>query len=120
MRGYMFRNRWGALLFVGLTLAGAAQLVGTGKGDGAIEAAKDRLVAQKAQGENFTIGQPAPAAEQAPKVEFTPDEELIDLAVGEDPTPIDQRKPQDEEPEEAPHDTVILVSKDAPPPDVEP
>jgi hypothetical protein len=86
----MFRNRWGALLFVGLTLAGVAQLVGTGKGDGAIERARSQIAAQRARaGPIVTRSAPTGAAEV--KVEFVPDEELIDLALGEDPTPIDQR-----------------------------
>ena len=39
MRGYMFRNRWFALLFVCLTLAGVTKLVGTDRESGAIQEA---------------------------------------------------------------------------------
>lgn len=111
MRGYMFRNRWGALLFVGLVLAGVAQLVGTGKGDGAIDRATDQLVEQKAEADALAA-EHAPGGEQPVEIEFTSDEDLIDPALGDDPTPIDQRAPEGEIGEEAPHDTLILVAKE--------
>ena len=47
MRGYMFRNRWWALIFAGLVLAGATRLVGTGHGDGALEQAIQEVAAQR-------------------------------------------------------------------------
>lgn len=115
MRGYMFRNRWGALLFVGLVLAGVTRLVGTGHGDGALDRAKEQLVEQKAQAERMNASahhSPGGAA----KVEFVSDEELIDPAVGEDPTPIDQRLAAQNDAagdeDQVPHDTIILVNRE--------
>lgn len=118
MRGYMFRNRWGALLFVGLVLAGVTRLVGTGHGDGALDLAREQLVEQKAQAERMTSDTRRPT-ERAMEVEFASDQELIDPAVGEDPTPIDQRLAAEEgaAEDQLPHDTIILVNQDlaAPP-----
>lgn len=115
----MFRNRWGALAFVGMTLAAVAQLVGTGKGDGAIEQARGQLVAQREQAEAVAAGDTAGATARAERVQFTSDEELIDPAQGEDPTPIDQRVAADADSdsvsEEAPHDTIVLVAGDEAP-----
>jgi len=110
MRDYMFRSRWGALIFVGLTAAGAASLVGTGKGDGTIDNAKRQLIEQRAAAQGFTVGGPGGLSETP--VEFTPDEELIDPAVGDDPTPPDQRRKPEKKTgaEEAPSDTVVLIS----------
>ncbi|MGX7951459.1 hypothetical protein ACWPM1_02730 [Tsuneonella sp. HG249] len=111
MRGYMFRNRWFALLFVALVLAGVTRLVGTGNGDGALDIAKQQIAEQKVQAERLTTESKLAAPEA--KVLFTPDDELIDPAVGEDPTPVDQLLSdgtEDTEDDEVPHDTVILVS----------
>ena len=126
MRGYMFRNRWGALLFVGLVLAGVTRLVGTGHGDGALDRAREQLVEQKAQAERMNSSAPR-SNERAMAVEFAADEELIDPAVGEDPTPIDQRlAAQDDaagDDDQVPHDTIILVNREdvaAPPPGLVP
>ena len=93
MRGYMFRNRWGALLFVCLTLAGAATLVGTETGEGAIQQATDQIAQQKAQADRLTTDTQAPAQptrKTAETVVWSADEDLIDPATGEDPTPIDE------------------------------
>lgn len=115
MRGYMFRNRWGALLFVGLVLAGVTRLVGTGDGDGALDLAKRQLVEQKGQAEGITSDTRRPT-ERPAKVEFVSDDELIDPAVGEDPTPIDQRLAADNgaagDDDQIPHDTIILVNRE--------
>ena len=112
MRGYMFRNRWGALLFVGLTLAGVTTLVGTEKDDGALKQAADQIAMQKAQADRLTAD-PAPAAtKRAKTVILTPDEELIDPALGEDPTPIDEfaaAHPDEEELAEG--EQVVIVSR---------
>ena len=90
MRGYMFRNRWFALLFVGLVLAGATRIVGTGKGDGALDDAAEQIAAQRDVAERFTSGTQAEVADEDMDVAFTADEELIDSATGEDPTPVDE------------------------------
>ena len=111
MRGYMFRNRWFALLFVAFVLAGVTRLVGTGNGDGAIDLARKQIADQKVEAERLTT-ETTPAPTEA-NVQFTPDEELIDQALGEDPTPIDQFQSDeaaDTGEEEVPHDTAILVS----------
>lgn len=93
MRGYMFRNRWGALLFVALTLAGVTRLVGSEDGEGAIQQAADRIAQQKAEADRLTsdVRQTPSAASTAPEtVVLSADEELIDPATGDDPTPIDE------------------------------
>lgn len=116
MRGYMFRNRWFALLFVALTLAGVTTLVGTEKHDGAIQRASHQIAQQRARSEELTSGsQPAAAvASSTPDViTFSDEEELIDEAVGEDPTPADAGTPLD--PEEI-ADEVVIVSREMPAP----
>ena len=114
MRGYMFRNRWGALLFVALTLAGVTKLVGTEKGDGAIPQAADQFSRQKADAEQLT-GDRSSSLERksAPPVQLMPDEELIDPAVGIDPTPIDEFAAANPEEDEEIADKVVIVSRDA-------
>lgn len=89
MRGYMFRNRWLALLFVGLVLAGTTRIVGTGEGDGALAEATQDLAQQRKRVEALSSGTRPEAAEDEVVIEFTPDEDLIDDAVGDDPSPID-------------------------------
>ena len=110
MRGYMFRNRWFALLFVAVTLAGVTRLVGTEKDRGAIDAAANEIVEQKAQADQFAGDM---AAAEVPQddfsVEFTSDEELIDAAVGEDPTPVDEFA-QQQAAENPPEPEVKLVN----------
>jgi hypothetical protein len=123
MRSYMFRNRWGALLFVGLTLAAVVQIVGTGKGDGAIDQARQHIAVDRAETQSFAIGG-GRGVQPAVTTQFTPDEELIDPAAGEDPTPIEQRSEEAEaeaeadaeaakQAEEAPHDTLIVLNDEA-------
>lgn len=113
MRGYMFRNRWLALLFVGLTLAAVTRLVGSGDGGGALEGAARELVAQKNSAEQFVSADPPPASEAGPvAIEFTPDEELIDPAAGEDPTPPDEFAQIAADPAAVPHDEIIIVSRE--------
>ena len=115
MRDYMFRNRWGALLFVGLTLAGVTTLVGTDKNSGALQQAALEIERQQAQAEKFAKD---PGAEQTPDDEdpeanLISDEELIDPATGEDPTPVDPTAPVlSEEGETIPVDEVIVVSRE--------
>jgi hypothetical protein len=108
----MFRNRWGALLFVGLTLAGVTTLVGTEQDDGALKQAADRIAMQKAQADRLT-DDPAPAgAKRTKTVIHTPDEQFIDPALGEDPTPIDHfaaAHPHEEE--LADGEQVVIVSR---------
>ena len=98
----MFQNRWGALLFVGLTLIGAASLVGTEDNEGTLAEAAAQLEQQGADYREQASGfsQPDPA-ENTPGdadtqfdvagsevVEFTSEEELVVDPIGIDPTPI--------------------------------
>ncbi len=115
MRGYMFRNRWGALFFVGLTLAGVTTLVGTDKEDGALQQATDQIALQKAQADQLMAGPGAMMETGTPSAAavLVPEEELIDQALGEDPTPIDEfatAHPDEDVPADG--DTVIIVSRD--------
>lgn len=87
MRGYMFRNRWLALLFVGLVLAGTTRIVGTGEGDGALAEATQDLAEERTQLEAVSSERESGSPDDEVVIEFTPDEELIDPAVGDDPTP---------------------------------
>ena len=115
MRGYMFRNRWGALFFVGLTLAGVTTLVGTEKEGGALQEATHQLARQKAQAEELAAD-PASATETGKPLKtvvIPADEELIDQALGEDPTPIDEFAEADRNKESpADGDQVIIVSRE--------
>lgn len=115
MRDYMFRNRWGALLFVGLTLAGVTALVGTEKDSGALQQAALEIERQRSEAEKFTEDPPTRRTPDAADVEanFISDEELIDPATGEDPTPVDPTAPVlSEDGETIPVDEVIIVSRE--------
>lgn len=107
MRGYMFRNRWFALLFVALTLAGVTRLVGTEEDHGALTEATDTLVAQKNAVHAMSGQGTATGEESDPIVEYISDEELIDPALGEDPTPVDETAPPAAE-AVSPEDVVIV------------
>jgi|GEM_PF-753808 len=116
MRDYMFRNRWGALLFVGLTLAGVTTLVGTDKNNGALQQAALEIERQKAQAAKFAKepgGSKTPEDEDA-EANFISDEELIDPATGENPTPVDPTSPMLSEAGETEPVEVIIVSREIP------
>ena len=112
----MFRNRWGAMLFVALTLAGVTTLIGSEDGEGAIKQAAGRIAEQKAEADRLTTEtqQPAPAATAPPEtVILSADEDLIDPATGEDPTPIDEFNPIDpSDPDAEISDEVVIVSRE--------
>lgn len=113
MRGYMFRSRWSALLFVGLVLLGVANLVGTEEEGGAIDAARAQFSDQHDQAEAFT--QYSPAGQNADEValQFAQDEELIDPATGYDPTPVDDfAASQEISREVVPGAQVVIVAPD--------
>ena len=116
MRGYMFRNRWGAMLFVALTLASVTTLIGSEDGEGAIKQATDRIAQQKAEADRLTTDtQQAPPAAAGPAetIFLSAYEELIDPATGEDPTPIDEFNPSDpSDPNAEIADEVVIVSRD--------
>jgi len=116
MRGYMFRNRWFALLFVALTLAGVTTLVGTEKGHGALQDATDQIARQKAQADQMTSAtQESPSADvSADSIPLAADEDLIDPAEGEDPTPIDEFAAANPPDPEDVSDDVVIVSRDVP------
>ncbi len=109
MRGYMFRNRWGALLFVGLTLASVTTLVGTEKNDGALQQAADQIAMQEAKARRLTVNPASTASTKPARAIVVPtDEELIDDALGEDPTPVDEfAAADDEKPAEGEQTNVI-------------
>jgi hypothetical protein len=115
MRGYMFRNRWFALLFVCITLAGVTKLVGTDKEHGTIQHATDQIAAQRVQAEQLTTAtQETPVDSAADDVPYADDDELIDEATGEDPTPVDEFAATTSEDADGPSDEVTIVSRDAP------
>jgi hypothetical protein len=124
MRGYMFRNRWGALLFVGITLAGVTTLVGTGGSDGAIQQAADQLANQKAEAERLTappeVNTPVAAEVPSDTVILAADEELIDPATGEDPTPVDEFAAANPADPEEPADTAVILSREVAPQPAQP
>ncbi|GGE01762.1 hypothetical protein GCM10011515_21800 [Tsuneonella deserti] len=115
MRGYMFRNRWAALLFVGLTLASVTTLIGTGNGDGAIDKATDQIARQKAEADRLTGSSQAPKLPEATtsiEAPFAADEDLIDPATGYDPTPPEEMPAVDPGDPQDIADQVVIVSRD--------
>nr|WP_137676843.1 hypothetical protein [Parerythrobacter lutipelagi] len=93
MRGYMFKNRIGALVFVGLAMIGAANLVGTEEQDGAIQRAAAELQDQRDAFEReIQAAAPAETKRAKPRevIEVAASEEdLIDDAQGIDPAGTD-------------------------------
>lgn len=101
MRGYMFKNRWGALLFVCLIAFGAASLIGDEDDEGLLLSAAGELTKTQADFANRStelsrpderpvlnagdIGQFSSDEELAS--EFVPDDELIDDTRGFEPEP---------------------------------
>ena len=89
MRGYMFRNRWFSLVFVGLVLVGVANLVGTEEGGGTLGEMREQFARQTDQTHGLDTESELPEVSDDVHFEFIDDEELIDPATGYDPTPID-------------------------------
>lgn len=93
MRGFMFRNAKGALLFAAMTMLGVALLIGSEDSEGALIRAAEELERQKAQAEDADSGDRdlSPAQGFAPadeaQFEFSSDEDLIDSAQGLDTAP---------------------------------
>ena len=106
----MFRNRWGALLFVGMTLAGVTKLVGTEKHEGAILDATHQIADQKAQADAFVQEQTV-VSEEVDDIPLASDDMLIDSTIGEDPTPVDEFAAANPS-EAATEDTVVIVSRE--------
>lgn len=112
MRGYMFRNRLGALLFVGGTAVAAAALIGGEQDEGMLLSAAEEIKQQRAAMAGTMTADTLPAFEipTSEVVEFTPDEALIDEATGYDPTPLEDGVAL--ETEVVPQDEVVIVSRD--------
>ena len=101
MYTFLFRNRYGALAFVGLTMIGAASLVGTQEDEGLITQTAATIEQQRADFEQASeavnatpspttdMNAGTPTIERAPPIPIAEDEDLIDDAEGIDPTPID-------------------------------
>ncbi|MGB3738458.1 MAG: hypothetical protein WA948_03805 [Pontixanthobacter sp.] len=118
MYTFLFRNRYGALAFVGLTLIGAASLVGTQEDEGLITQTAATIEQQRADFEDAakaaeasrtpaTQPEPEPSiGDYAPAIPIADDEDLIDDAEGIDPTPID---PSDGEAIAKDGDVVIIL-----------
>lgn len=101
MRGYMFKSRWGALLFVCLTVYGAVSLIGDEEDEGTLLSAADTLTHSRAEfSENsaaLSAPNPRPVldagsadAEVLSEGSVSSPEEddyLIDTAQGIDPSP---------------------------------
>ena len=114
MRGYMFRNRWFALLFGAMVLASVTKFVGTGKGDGAVDEATREIAIQQQQSAALSDDDAVSLPDEAVTYEFTPDEELIDPATGEDPSPTIEEPaplPGDAPAPAAEEDVVILIDQ---------
>ena len=86
----MFKNRWGALFFVCLTVLGAANLIGSKNNEGSLLRAAADLAQAKGSFNSQSAPPGGPALRPAPDagygdgVSFTPDEELRDGFADED------------------------------------
>ncbi|GAA4045786.1 hypothetical protein [Parerythrobacter jejuensis] len=93
----MFQNRFGALFFVGITVLGAAALVGTEENGGTISDAKAKIEEQrtefldeadKVSSSSASVGSTAPGSNMQVEIEFTPDADLVQDPAGINPAPI--------------------------------
>lgn len=117
-----FPNRIAALAFVVLVLAGVAALVGTGENEGALSSATQALSekswqssgygaqngAQPASGpsQEQSAAAPAPTASAAMTSSFAEDANLIDDAMGFDPSPMSDTPDEGE--------VVVIIENAAP------
>lgn len=101
MRGYMFKNRWGALFFVCLTALGAVGLIGGEDDEGLVVSAAGELTdvgndfgnrkqelsepEQRAVRDAGDVGQFSPDEDFVE--EYAPDDDLIDDTRGFEPEP---------------------------------
>lgn len=101
MRGYMFKNRWGALFFVCLTALGAVGLIGGEDDEGLVLSAAGELTdvgndfgnrnqelsepEQRAVLDAGDVGQFSPDEDFVE--EYAPDDDLIDDTRGFEPEP---------------------------------
>jgi hypothetical protein len=85
----LFRNRWIALLWVGMTLASIGAFVSEGGGTDRLGDTAEDVREQRSMMADDT---PPAFAEEAPTVDDTA---LIDAATGYDPAPMDDTTPED-------------------------
>lgn len=118
----MFKNRWGALIFVFATAFGAANLIGEEDDQGVLLSAADELTAAQndlgierqefSQPGNRPVIGGGDAGRLSPEEDFVdeyaPDADLIDDALGVDPEPdIDPTPPGDDAKEQG--DVVLYI-----------
>ncbi len=88
MRGYMFKNRWGALFFVCLTAFGAASLIGGEDDEGLLLSAAGELTDVGDDFGNrkqeFSEAEERPVIDAGDVGEFSPDEDFVDEYVPDD------------------------------------
>ena len=81
MRGYMFKNRWGALLFVCLTAIGAASLIGGEDDQGLLLSATDELTDARdgldSRRQELSRPDERPVLDAGNVGEFSSDDELV-------------------------------------------
>ncbi len=109
MYKFLFRNKLAALAFVVLTVIGAATLVGTEEHDGVIAKTTQEITKQRADFAEKTAAlsskkstpEPVLVEVEPEVVEFTDEEDLIDDALGFDPTPETLEPDVDPKPDQA-------------------
>lgn len=115
MAAYMFKSRGGAIFFVGITLLGAAQLVGAEEDEGALLQAANQIQNQRDALDEEIAGFQRPSdgsndlSFEEPDGVFADEAELIDDAAGFDPTP-DAGVTDAELPEEG---QVVIVDRES-------
>jgi len=88
----IFRNRWAALLFVAITLASTARLVGGGERSGTLDGVEDDLLRQRAMMQSSTDDLHRQPVLQANGDDgFTSEKDLIDPAMGAVPMAESQK-----------------------------
>ena len=93
MNQFIFKSRWIAIAFATLTLFSVWALVGDENDGGLFGGVRDDLVEQRDETADqlSSISAEPPPTQAAPEMlveeEFVDDSELIDGAMGEDPTP---------------------------------
>ncbi|MDZ4308835.1 hypothetical protein [Allopontixanthobacter sp.] len=113
----MFKNRWGALIFVCLSVLGAVSLIGGEDDHGALLLAADELTETKSElqiqaGELSQADSSAePTPDEQPVSGFMSDEELIDDTRGIDPAPDIDPSPAAENVEEQ-GDVIMYIEDD--------
>ena len=87
----LFRSRWAALLFVAITIASAAVFVGGQKSESSIKAIAADMRDQNQAKMPFPSEDVEEMAHESELIHgFASDEDLVDQATGDDPTPEDE------------------------------